>query len=173
MYGLCTAEYHCLAHAASGIIKRPSTSKTMNVSEVTVHYACILMVVKHFETKVKNKELLDDAMKILEVKPLHLTSSCKTGMEHFLKAKAIFDDMLPAVYYVMFTQNKKPDEKDAFITPKNVFILKIITELHDIIIHIFSIKQIKGTYLFQLFTILLIFLQVRWKNLRQQMLIDS
>ena len=75
-------------------------------------------VVKHFETKGKNKELLDDAMEILKVKPLHLVSWCKTRMGHFLKAEAIFADMHPAVYDVMFTQNIKPDERDVFLLQK-------------------------------------------------------
>ena len=96
MYGLHTPEYPCSAPAASGTIKRFINSKSMNVPEVNVHYECLQKVVKHFETSVKNKELLDDAMVILKVKPLHLVYWCNTRMGHFLKAEAIFDDMLPA-----------------------------------------------------------------------------
>ena len=132
MYGLHTPEYRCAAHAPSGAIKRLTTTKIMNVPEITVHYDCIQKMVKHFQISAKNKELRDDAIKILEVKPLHFVFWCKTKIGHFLKAEAIFDDKLPAVYDVMFTQNIKPDESDALITPKNLFILKIIAELNYI-----------------------------------------
>ena len=95
------------------------TSRIMNIPEVTVHYECIQKVVNHFEAGVKNKEVLVGAMEILEVKPLHLVSWYKARLKHFLKAEAVFDDMLPAVYDVMFTQNMKPDERDVIFTTKN------------------------------------------------------
>ena len=131
LYGIHTPEYRCSAHAASGSIKRLTTSKTMNVPEVTTLYECLRRVVKHFEASVKNKELLDKAMEILEASPLHLISWCQTRMAHFLKASRVFDEMLPAVYDVMYTKGVKEDDRDILFTPKNVFILKVMADLDN------------------------------------------
>ena len=105
LYGIHTPEYRCSAHAASGSIKRLTTSKTMNVPDVTTLYECLRKFVKHFESSIKNKELLDEALEILESSPLHLISWCQTRMAHFLKAAKVFDDMIPAIYDVMYTKD--------------------------------------------------------------------
>ena len=41
----------------------------MNVAEVSTLYECLRTVAKHFESTIKNKELLDEAMEILELHP--------------------------------------------------------------------------------------------------------
>ena len=79
-------------------------NKTMNVAEVSMLYEYLRTVVKHFKSSNKNKELLDKAMEILELQPLHLISWCQTKMRHFLKACKVFNDMLPAVYDTMYTK---------------------------------------------------------------------
>lgn len=94
------------------------TSKTMNISGVTAHDECIQKFIKCFETNVKYKELLDGALEIPEFKAFDLVSWCKTRLEHFLKVEAIFDDMLRAVYDLIFTQNIKPNKRDVLITLK-------------------------------------------------------
>ena len=71
-------DFRCAAHTASGSIKRLTNSKTMNVSEVTTCYETLRTVIKHFESSVKNKELLYDAMAILKMTPLCLISWCQT-----------------------------------------------------------------------------------------------
>ena len=139
LYGIHTPEYRCSAHAASRSIKRLTTSKTMNVPDVTILYECLRRVVKHFECSIKNKELLDEALEILESSPLHLISWCQTRMAHFLKASAVFDNMLPALYDVMYTKNVKEDDREVLFTPKNIFILKIVADLD----HVFNCHYLK------------------------------
>ena len=102
----------------------------MNVPEVTTLYECLRTVIKHFECSIKNIELLDDSMEILELSPLHLLSWCQTRMSHFLKSCEVFDSMLPAVYDAMYMKGIRIDERDLLFTALNIFILKVMAELH-------------------------------------------
>ena len=147
LYGIFTPEFRCSAHAASGSIKRLATSKTMNVPDVTTLYECLRRVVKHFECSVKNKEILDDALEILESTPLNLISWCQTRMAHFLKASRIFDEMLPGIYDVMYTKGVKEDDRDTLFTPKNNFILKIMSDLDHVFNSHYLRKADKGDLL--------------------------
>ena len=102
----------------------------MNVAEVSMLYECLRTVVKHFESSIKDKELLDEAMEILELQPLHLISWCQTRMGHFLKACKVFNDnMLPAVYDTMYTKGIRVDERDLLFTAENVFIVKVFADI--------------------------------------------
>ena len=56
----------------------------MNVEETTF-YECIRSIIKHFQCSVKDKEILDTCLGILELGKMHL-SWCGTRMAHFLDA---------------------------------------------------------------------------------------
>ena len=129
IYGFMSPDFRCSAHSASGTVKRLTTSKTMNVPEVTVVYECLRTVIKHFEQSIKNKETLDQAMEILDMTPLHLLSWCQTRMAHFLKSCAVFDDMLAAIYDTMYTRGIRIDERDLLFTCINVYIIKVMADL--------------------------------------------
>ena len=122
-------DFWCSAHAASGSIKRLATSKSMNVPGVTTLYECLSMVIKHFESSIKNTETLDQYMEILEMTPLHLLSWCQTRMAHFLKSCHVFDVMLAAVYDIMYIKGIHVDERDLLFSVMNVYILKIMSDL--------------------------------------------
>ena len=122
-------DFWCSAHAASGSIKRLATSKSMNVPEVTTLYECLSMVIKHFESSIKNTETLDQYMEILEMTPLHLLSWCQIRMAHFLKSCHVFDAMLAAVYDIMYIKGIRVDERDLLFSVMNVYILKIMSDL--------------------------------------------
>ena len=62
IYGLLTPDYRCAAHISSGTIKRLTTSKTMNVEEITVLYNALRTVILHFSSSIKNKEKLLTAL---------------------------------------------------------------------------------------------------------------
>ena len=100
----------------------------MNVAEVSMLHECLRTVVKHFESRIKNKELLDKAMEILELQPLHLTSCFQTRMGHFLKTSKVFD-MLPAVYDTMYTKGIRDDERNLLFTAENIFIVKVLADI--------------------------------------------
>ena len=101
----------------------------MIVAEVSMLFECLRAVVKHFESSIKNKELLDEAMEILELQPLHLISWRQTRMGHFLKACKVFDDMLPAVSDTMYTKGIRVDERDLLFTAENIFIVKVLADI--------------------------------------------
>ena len=64
--------YRCSPHTADGTLKRLARSKTMNVEEVTTFYECIRSIIKHFLCSVKDKEILDTCLGILELGKMHL-----------------------------------------------------------------------------------------------------
>ena len=83
LYGFNSPDYRCATHIASGVAKRLTTSKTMNVEEVTELHNVLRTVTKHFESSIKNTELLDECLSILEVQPILLISWCQTRMGYF------------------------------------------------------------------------------------------
>ena len=129
LFGFMSPGFWYSAHAASGTIKRLGTSKTMNVPEVTTLYECLRTVIKHFESSVKNKEILDQYMEILEMTLLHLLSWYQTRMVHFLKSCHVFDGVLAAVFDVMCTKGIPVDERDLLFSVMNVYVLKIMSDL--------------------------------------------
>ena len=48
LYGMKCPDFRCAAHIAGGVMKRITTSKTMNVPEITTMYETLLTVIKHF-----------------------------------------------------------------------------------------------------------------------------
>ena len=100
----------------------------MNEAEITMLYECLRTVVKHFKSSIKSKELLDEAMEILELQSLHLISWYLTRMGHFLKACKVFDDMLLDVYDTMYAKGIRVDERDLF-TAENIFIVKVLPDI--------------------------------------------
>ena len=112
-------DYQCAAHVMSCVIKRLATSTTMNVAEVSTLYECLRTVVKHFESTIQNKELLDEAIEILELQPLHLISWSQTRMGHFLKACKVFDDMLQ-LYMIQCIQKELELTKGIFCLQQRI-----------------------------------------------------
>ena len=43
----------------------------------------------------------------------------------------VFDEMLPAVYDVMYLTGVKEDDRDILFTPKKIFILKVMADLDN------------------------------------------
>ena len=52
LYGFNSPDYRCAAHIASGVAKRLTTSKTMNVGEVTELHNVLRAITKHFESSI-------------------------------------------------------------------------------------------------------------------------
>ena len=63
LYDIKSPDFCCAAHIASGVVKHMVTSKTMNVPEIAILYETLRTVIKHFEASIKNKEILDQALK--------------------------------------------------------------------------------------------------------------
>ena len=129
LYGFNSWDCRCAAHIASGVAKRLTTSKTMNAEEVTELHNVLRTIAKQFKSSIKTKELLDEFLSILEVQPIHLISWCQTRMGYFCKACTASNDILQAVYDVMATANIRVKERDIFFTAKNIYTLKLVSDV--------------------------------------------
>ena len=76
LYGLNSPDYRCAAHIASGAVKQMTTLTTMNMEEVTDFQSVLRMIIKHFKSSIKNKELYDKYLSVLQVKPIHMILWC-------------------------------------------------------------------------------------------------
>ena len=121
--------YRCSVHTASGTLKRLARSKTMNAVEVTTFYECIRSIIKHFQCSVKDKEILDTYLGISELGKIHLLSWCDIRMVHFLDARHVLENMIVALYDVMFTQSIRKEECDSLFSSENLFMLKLMVDV--------------------------------------------
>ena len=123
LFGLLTPDFRCFVYSIDGCWKRIARSETMCVEAVKVLYEALKIVVKHFKTSGKSKELSDESMKALEMsKGVHLINWCATRMAHFLVACNRFNDLLVPVYYTMYTANIKPEEWDSLFHVNNKYL---------------------------------------------------
>ena len=65
LYGFQCPSYPCSAHICDGTVKRLARSKTMPAVEIKECYESLSLNVKNFSCSIKNKESLDQAMKML------------------------------------------------------------------------------------------------------------
>ena len=77
------------------------------MEEISKLYETLRSVVKHFYFSGKSKEILDNAMAILELQPMKLVSWCGTRMCHFLDACHTVSGKSPAVHDAMFSRDIK------------------------------------------------------------------
>ena len=125
------------AHAADGTLKRLARSETMCVDQVKSLYEALRSVAKHFQSSVKSKEKLDEAMQMLEMrKGVHLISWYATSMAHFLTACNKFDELLVPAYNTMFTSNLKPEERNKLFTAENIYTMKVCVYIYYILFYI-------------------------------------
>ena len=121
--------YRCSAHTAAETLKRLARSETMNVEKVTTFYECLRSIIKHFQCSVKDKEVLDTCLGILELGKMHLPSWCGTRMAYFLDACHVLENMIVALYDAMFTQSIRKEERDSLFSPEILFTLKLIVDV--------------------------------------------
>ena len=74
LYGIKSPDFHCATHIASGVVKHMTTSKTMNVPEITILHDTLRTVIKHFEASIKSKDILDLALENLQLSKIYLIS---------------------------------------------------------------------------------------------------
>ena len=95
LYGFQCPTYRCPAHICGGTVKILARSKAMSVVEIKEYYEALSPIVRNFSYSMKNKESLDQAMKMLQMTPFCLLSWCATCMYHFLNARVICDSLIP------------------------------------------------------------------------------
>ena len=76
--GLLSPSTRCSAHAAHGSARCLATSKTMSVQEVVEYATKLRPVLKHFKNSGKSLCLLNDTLKLLEMKQIKALTWCPT-----------------------------------------------------------------------------------------------
>ena len=97
----------CASHSCDGTLKRIVTSKTMNVAEVVSCYEALRFVIQHFKQSIKDKDILEESMKILNMTPVRLWTWGGTRMGHFLTAcHKTYKNLIP-VYNALYSISLK------------------------------------------------------------------
>ena len=73
---------------------------------------------------MKNKERLDQVIKMLQMAPFHLLSWCATRMCHFLDVCIIFGDSLVPLYNTLVPCNVNTEPRDKKTLKKKHLLLK-------------------------------------------------
>ena len=82
----------------------------------------------HFQCSVKDKEIFDTCLGILELGKMHLLSWYGTGMAHLLDACCVLENIV-ALYDAVFAQSMWKEECNSLFSPENLFILKLMADV--------------------------------------------
>ena len=128
-FGLLSPTTRCSGHAASGSIRRLSTSKTMCVDEVVTFAAGLKPVLKHFKRSGRSSALLNLSLKVMEMKPLKAMVWCPSRMANLLQSSSRTVDILFPLSDVLTSADIKREESLYFLSPVSFSILHILADL--------------------------------------------
>ena len=132
LYGFMFCDYRCSSHSIDGCWKRFAHSETMCVEEAKFLNNNLKAVVKHFKFRGKSKEILDNSMKALEMGSVHILNWCATRMAYFAVACQWFDELLIPVYNSIYTLDLKKEKWDMLFQSRNIYTMKLISDLHGL-----------------------------------------
>ena len=139
-YGLLSPTTRCSGHAASGSIKRMATSKTMQVDAVVTFATGLKPVLKHFKLSGKSSSALNDALEVMEMKPLKAMFWCPTRMANILTASKRAVEILFPICDVLTTANIKAEQAAYFLSPTCMILLHLMADLEPIFVNKFLRK---------------------------------
>ena len=84
----------CSSHAATGSIRRLTTSKTTSVDEVVTFALGLKPILKHFKLSGKSSALLNAALEMMEMRPIKAMTWCPTRMCNLLECSTRTVEML-------------------------------------------------------------------------------
>ena len=132
LYGTESPGFRCAAYAAHSSLKRIAKSEAIGVEKAKSFYNTLRSVVHFFQYSVRGKEALDQAIEIVEMrKGVHLISWCATRMTHLLPACEKANDLLVPLYNTIDSCNIKQEERDRFFHLENIYILKLMIDIHE------------------------------------------
>ena len=82
--GLLSPPTRCFAHAASGNIKQMSSSQPISMSEVVTFVERLQPIFKNFTFRATSSSLLNNALEIMEMKPIKIILWCPTKMANLI-----------------------------------------------------------------------------------------
>ena len=84
----------CVIQATDGSVKQMSKSKTKNVHPVSNFGPCMQTILQNFKLSGKSTDILNHALKTLDMKPIHIMTFCPTRMAYTLSASPQIVNML-------------------------------------------------------------------------------
>ena len=114
------------AHAAHGSARRLATSKTMSVQEVVEYATNLRPVLKHLKNSGKFLCLLNDALKLLEMKQMKTLAWCPSRMGYILTSSKRCTELLVRLADVLASCDIKKENASYFISPKCIAIMHIL-----------------------------------------------
>ena len=123
---------NCTSHIASGTIRRTATSETMCDENVKSLYNNLVKVLGHYSMSCKSTELLNNSLTALEMNNIHMLVWGGTRMSGFLDGCAKCSSVLVPLLDTLVTGNIRPDETKYLLSPKGVFLLQLMADIHPI-----------------------------------------
>ena len=100
--------------------------------DATSLYENLRSVLKHFSMSLKSTELLGNALKLLEMNPIHVLNWGSTRMSGFLDAcKQLVDIIVPFIDTIIAYGIRK-DESSFLLSPKGIYLLHVFSDIHPI-----------------------------------------
>lgn len=127
--GLVSPTTRCSGHAASGCIKRMATSKTMQVDAVVTFASGLKPILKHFKSSGKSSSALNEALEIMEMKPMKAMTWCPTRMGNILTSSSRAVEILFPICDLLATANIKKEEAAYFLSPTSMILLHLMADL--------------------------------------------
>ena len=113
--GLLSPNMICGSHAANGSLKRMTNSKTMNVGAVTNFFPCFGKIIKHFKLNGKNTTALNETLKGLGMKKVHVMLFCSKRMAYLLSACSQVVALLVPISNALILLDLKKETRDYFL----------------------------------------------------------
>ena len=141
--GLLSPGTRCSAHAAHGFARRLATSKTMSVQEVVEYTTNLRPVLKDFKNSGKTLCLLNDALKLLEMKQIKTLVWCPTRMGYIVTSSKRCSELLVPLADVLASCDIKKENASYFLSPKCITIMHILGDVEEVFMEKF-IQRLDG-----------------------------
>ena len=126
VFGLLSPGTICSGHSAVGSIRRMTTSKTMQVDAVVKFVEGIRPVLRHFQLSGKSSSILNNAIEIMDMKPLKTVTWSPTRMGNVVISSKRTVDILFPIADTLASTNIKPEETAYFLSPTCQTLLRCI-----------------------------------------------
>ena len=141
--GILSPGTRCSAHAAHGSERRLAISETMSVQEVVEYATNLRSVLKHFKNSGKSLCLLNDALKLLEMKQMKALVWCPTRMGYILTSSKKYTELLVPLADVLASCDIKKENASYFLSPQCIAIMHILGDVEEVFMEKF-IRRLDG-----------------------------
>ena len=131
-YGIQSPVVPCSSHAASGTIRRTTTSATMSDPDAVTLYNSLRKILKHFSMSPKSTELLNNALNVLEQNDIHMLVWGGTRMAGFLDGCKQSSSILVLFLDTLIVGKIREEEAAFILSAKGLFTLELFADLHPL-----------------------------------------